>query len=76
MDEAVVKNRKAHRLRNEDRDWETFYQQWVDHCKAMQMFQYEQQALWTFIISFVSKEVLQHIQLHVTYSDIDQQEHL
>ena len=37
----------------------------------MQMFQYEQQALWTFLISHEMKEVLHHIQLDVTYSDID-----
>jgi hypothetical protein len=39
--------------------------------KAMQLFQYEQQAPWTFIISHVSKEVLHHIQLDVTFFDID-----
>ena len=37
----------------------------------MQLFQYEQQALWTFIISHVSKEVLHHIQLDVNYANID-----
>ena len=37
----------------------------------MQLFQCEQQALWTFLISHVSKEVLHHIQLNVTFSDID-----
>ena len=36
MDGAVVKSRKAHRPWNEDRDWSTFYQQSVDHTKAMQ----------------------------------------
>ena len=30
-----------------------------------------QQALWTFLISHVSKEVLHHIQLDMTFSDID-----
>ena len=71
MDGVVVRSRKAHRPWNEERDWATFYQQSVDHNKAMQLFQYEQQALWTFIISHVSKEVLHHIQLDVTFSDID-----
>ena len=61
MDGLVVRSRKAHRPWNEERDWATFYQQSVDHNKAMQLFQYEQQALWTFIISHVSKEVLHHI---------------
>ena len=37
----------------------------------MQQFQYEQQGLWTFLISHVSKMVLHHIQLDVTFSDID-----
>ena len=67
----VVRSRKAHRPWNEDRDWTTFYQQSVDHTKAMQQFQYEQQALWAFLISHVSKEVLHHIQLDVTFLDID-----
>ena len=71
MDGLVVRSRKAHRPWNEDRDWTTFYQQSVDHTKAMQQFQYEQQALCTFLISHVSKEVLHHIQLDVTVSDID-----
>jgi len=71
MDGAEVKSRKAHWPWNEDRDWSTFYQESVDRNKAMQMVKYEQQALWTFIISHVSKEVLHHIQLDVTYSDID-----
>ena len=56
------------------KDWTTFYQQSGDHGKAklaLQLFQYEQKALWTFIISHVSKEVLHHIQLDVTFSDID-----
>ena len=44
MDGAVIKPRKSHRPRNEDRDWSTFYQQSVDHTKAMQLFQYEQRA--------------------------------
>ena len=66
----MVKSRKAHQPWNEDRDWSTFYQQLVGHGEAMQIFQYEQQALWTFIISHVSKEVLHHIKLDVTYSDI------
>ena len=71
MDGVVVKSRKDHRPWNEDRDWAIFYQQSVDHTKAMQLFQYEQQALWTFLISHVSKEVLHHIQLDVTFFDID-----
>jgi len=37
----------------------------------MQLFQYEQQAHWSFIISHVSNEVIHHIQLDVTYADID-----
>ena len=36
----------------------------------MQLFQYEQQALWTFI-SHVIKEVLNYIQLDEFFSDID-----
>jgi len=56
---------------NEDRDWSTFYQESIDHTKAMQLFQYEQQALWIFLISHVSKEILHHIQLKMTFSDID-----
>ena len=67
----VVKSRTVHRPWNEDRDWTTFYQQSVDHSKAMQLFQYEQQALWTFIFSHVSKEVLHQIQLDFNYADID-----
>ena len=72
MDGLVVKSRKAHRPWNEDsilsdRDWTTFCQQYVDHRKAMQLFQYEQQPLWTFIISHVSKEV----QPDVNYADIE-----
>ena len=37
MDGAVVKSRKSHRSWNEDRerDKSTFYQQSVDHTKAM-----------------------------------------
>jgi len=71
MDGAVVRSRKAHRHWNEDRDWLAFYQQSVDHTKAMQLFQYGQQALWTFLISHVKqgKEVLHHILLDVTFSD-------
>jgi len=38
----------------------------------MQLFQYEQQVLCTFLISHVSREVLYHIQLDVTFPDIDQ----
>ena len=45
MDRLVVRSRKAHQPWNEDRDWTTFYQQSVDHTKAMQQFQYEQQNL-------------------------------
>ena len=71
IDGAVVKSRKAHRSWNEDRDWSTIYQQSVDNTKAVQLFQHEQQALWTFLISHVSKDVLHHIQLDVTFSDID-----
>ena len=37
----------------------------------MQLIQHEQQALWTFIISHVRKEVLHHIQLDVNNADID-----
>ena len=37
----------------------------------MQLFQYEPQALWTFLVSHVSKEVLHHIQFDLTFSDID-----
>jgi len=37
----------------------------------MQLFQYEQRALWTFLISHANNEVLHHIQLDVVYSDID-----
>ena len=37
----------------------------------MQMFQYEQQALWTFLPSHISKEVLSHIQLGTYYVEID-----
>jgi hypothetical protein len=62
MDGLVVGSCKAHRRWNEDRDWTTFYQQSVDHNKAIQQFQYEQQALLTFLISHVSKEVPHHIQ--------------
>ena len=71
MDGIVVRSRKAERPWNEDRDWATFYQQSVDHGKAMQMFQYEQQGLWTFLLSHVSKEVLSHIQLDTSYAEID-----
>ena len=71
MDGPVVKSRKAHLPWNEDRDWTAFYQQSVDHIKAMQLFQYEQKSLWTFLISHVSKEVLHHIQLDVNYADFD-----
>ena len=39
--------------------------------KAMQMFQYAQQALWTFLLFHVSKEVLSHIQLDTSYVEID-----
>ena len=70
MDGAVVKSRKTHRPWNENRE-STFYQQSVDHNMAMQMFQYEQQALQNFIFSHVGKEVLHHIELDVTYSNID-----
>ena len=35
MDGAVVKSRKSHRPWNEDRDWVIFYQQSVDHTKAI-----------------------------------------
>ena len=71
MDGQVVKCRKAPRPWNEYRDWTTFYQQSVDHSKAMQLFQYKQQVLWTFIISHVRNEVLYHIQLDVKYAVID-----
>ena len=37
----------------------------------MQMFQYDQQALWTFLQSHVSIEVLSHIQLDTSYVEID-----
>ena len=35
------------------------------------MFQYEQQSLWTFLLSHVSKEMRSHIQRYITYADID-----
>jgi len=70
---AVVRSHKAHLHRpwNDDIDWSTIYQQSVDHTKALQLFQYEQQALWTFLISHVSKEVPPSYSIDVTFSDID-----
>ena len=37
----------------------------------MQMFQNEQQVLWKYLLSHVSKEVLSHIQLGTSYIEID-----
>ena len=63
MDGIVVQSRKAEQPWNDVRDWTTFYQQSVDHNKVMQMFRYENQALWTFLLSHVTNEVRSHIQL-------------
>ena len=42
----------------------------VDHSKVMQLFQYEQQALWTLIISHVRKEVLAMRSSYLTGRDL------